>query len=121
MNKTWLIGGGVVLALAVALFFKESGQQGGPGGGRGPGEIPVEVHLVQAELIQVHAEGVGTAYANESVDITANVSDTIESIHFEDAQKVKTGDITFFLQETEFIACRLHPLTFQTEGQNPHL
>ena len=102
MNKVWIIGGSVITLLVAALAFKELGQQNNNGpNGRGPNEIPVEVKTVVPELIQVRAESVGTAYARESVEITANVSDTIESIHFEDGQQVKQGDILVVLTHNE--------------------
>lgn len=37
-------------------------------------------------------EALGTARANESLDITANVTETISEIHFGDGQQVKAGD-----------------------------
>lgn len=37
-------------------------------------------------------EAIGTARANESLDITANVTETIAEIHFADGQQVKIGD-----------------------------
>ena len=101
MNKTWIFGIGAVVVLILAFVVKESTQSGGSGGRRGPNEIPVELVTVHSELIQVRAESVGTAYSRESVDITANVTDTIESIHFEDGAKVKKDDILVVLTHNE--------------------
>src|SRR5690606_33967903 len=46
-------------------------------------------------------EALGTAYANESVDITANATETISAIQFEDGQKVKKGDVVVLLEQQE--------------------
>ena len=40
-----------------------------------------------------HTEALGTLRANESVVITANVTETISAIHFDDGQRVEQGDI----------------------------
>lgn len=38
-------------------------------------------------------EALGTLWANESVEISATITDTITAIHFNDGQRVKAGDI----------------------------
>jgi membrane fusion protein (multidrug efflux system) len=38
-------------------------------------------------------EALGTLRANESVEVTATVSETVTGIHFQDGQRVKAGDI----------------------------
>jgi membrane fusion protein (multidrug efflux system) len=103
MKKPVLISLGVAVLLVAAIAFKEFGQeQGGPGMmRRGPGVTAVEVATVKPELLQVRAEAVGTAYARESVAITANVTETIESLHFEDGQRVNKGDVLVVLNHNE--------------------
>jgi len=47
-------------------------------------------------------EALGTTYARESVEITASVTETIDSIHFEDGQQVEEGALLVTLtQNTE--------------------
>lgn len=46
-------------------------------------------------------EALGTTAANESVIVTANVSDKIAEIHFEDGQEVEEGDLLVALQRDE--------------------
>ncbi|WP_296806688.1 efflux RND transporter periplasmic adaptor subunit [Thiocapsa sp.] len=46
-------------------------------------------------------EALGTLKANESVNITANVTETISAIHFDDGQRVKEGDILVELTSVE--------------------
>lgn len=101
MKKIGLIGGCIIAAIIVAIFLKESQNNNQQNGGRGPGEIPVEVITVAPTRIQVRAESVGTAFARESVEVTANVTDTVESIHFEDGARVKKNDILVVLTHNE--------------------
>lgn len=46
-------------------------------------------------------QALGTTAANESVTVTANVSDKIVEIHFEDGQEVEEGDLLAALQRDE--------------------
>ena len=46
-------------------------------------------------------EALGTARANESVNITSNVTEKIKEIHFEDGQQVKAGDVLVILNQAE--------------------
>lgn len=102
MKKPLLVVLALALVLVAAIFFKEStDQQAGPGMRRGPGVTAVEVHTVRPELLELRAEAVGTAYARESVAITANVTDTIESLHFDDGQRVSKGDVLVVLSHNE--------------------
>jgi membrane fusion protein (multidrug efflux system) len=56
---------------------------------------PVSVIVGQARVADLYdrVEVLGTLRANESVDITATVTDTITVIHFEDGQRLNAGDI----------------------------
>ncbi|ABS61799.1 efflux transporter, RND family, MFP subunit [Parvibaculum lavamentivorans DS-1] len=46
-------------------------------------------------------EALGTTFANESVTITANISDKIAEIHFDDGQQVEEGQLLVALQRDE--------------------
>lgn len=46
-------------------------------------------------------EGLGTTQANEAVDITANVTEKVTEIFFDDGQKVKQGDPLIYLDKEE--------------------
>jgi membrane fusion protein, multidrug efflux system len=68
---------------------------GGPGRG-GPGArggAAVAVEMVRRQIIADQIESVGTTTANESLNLTAKVSDTISRIHFNDGDFVRQGDI----------------------------
>lgn len=49
----------------------------------------------------VELEALGSTLANESVRITANTSDKVKTIHFEDGQSVKAGDTLVELDKEE--------------------
>ena len=62
-------------------------------------------HVIVAPVvlkeISDRVEALGTARANESVNITSNVTEKIKQIHFEDGQAVKTGEILVVLNQAE--------------------
>lgn len=61
----------------------------------------VIVAPVRVEEISDRIEALGTARANESVSITANVAEKIKEIHFEDGQQMNAGDIMVVLEQSE--------------------
>jgi membrane fusion protein (multidrug efflux system) len=84
-----------LLALGLAGWLAGCGGQGGP-----PAEFAVEVAVTKPELTEVEdtLPAVGTIEADERVVIQPEVSGLIESIHFEEGQRVKQGDILFRLR-----------------------
>lgn len=66
---------------------------GGPGSSGGLADTAVTTSVVGYETLIDEVESVGTALANESLNITPKVSDTITRIHFSDGQFVREGDI----------------------------
>jgi membrane fusion protein (multidrug efflux system) len=68
-----------------------------------PKDAPKHVIVapVAVEEISDRVEALGTAHANESVNITTNVTEKITEIHFEDGQQVKAGDILVILDQAE--------------------
>ena len=94
----------VVVVLLAGIFVKEylsSSTRGGNGMGRPPMTAPVEVEVVKSIPWSVQTEAIGTAYANESIEVTSSVSDTIASVHFDDGQRVKKGDVLIILNHNE--------------------
>jgi membrane fusion protein (multidrug efflux system) len=61
----------------------------------------VIVAPVASREISDRVEALGTARANESVNITSNVTEKIREIHFEDGQQVKAGDVLVILDQAE--------------------
>jgi membrane fusion protein (multidrug efflux system) len=65
------------------------------GGGAGPGGQPVAVVAAPATLTRlgVEIEALGTARANESIDVTAKVSNQVTAVRFEEGQQVARGTV----------------------------
>jgi membrane fusion protein, multidrug efflux system len=102
---------GLVIALALAgagywLFGPQPSQPvpRGPGGFGGPaGMAPplVIVEPVRAAILSDDIEAVGTTAANESVTLTAKVTERVSKVRFEDGDLVSAGDILVELTRTE--------------------
>lgn len=58
-----------------------------------PPAAPVIVEEVQKAEMNDEVEALGTLKANESITLTATITDTISAIHFESGKRVKKGDI----------------------------
>lgn len=54
---------------------------------------PVVIKEVKLDRIFDRVEALGTLRANESVELTATVSETVTAIHFDDGQRVEAGQI----------------------------
>lgn len=71
---------------------------------KAPKEKPaaaVVIGYVEQQRVANEIEAVGTLIANESVQITASVTDNITSVNFEDGQAVKKGDVLVTLTNDE--------------------
>lgn len=66
-------------------------------------EAPQNVVIVSAvsDRFVDRVEALGTTFANESVTITANVSDKVAEINFDDGQQIEKGDLLVALQRDE--------------------
>lgn len=63
--------------------------------------VPVIVREAKTDRFVDTVEALGTLRANETVDLTASVTDTITAIHFEDGQRVEAGDILVEMTSAE--------------------
>lgn len=61
----------------------------------------VVVQPARMETIVEQVEAIGTAVANESVNLTAKVTDTVSRVNFEDGQYVQQGTVLLELTNTE--------------------
>jgi membrane fusion protein (multidrug efflux system) len=55
--------------------------------------VPVIVGESRIERLQLQVEALGTARANESVDVTSKVSNIVTAVRFADGQSVRKGDV----------------------------
>lgn len=62
---------------------------------------PVEVYQVKSEALFDSVEVLGNARANESVDVSSNVTETIREIHFRDGEYVLKGQILALMEQGE--------------------
>lgn len=77
----------------------------GPGGqsGQGGGSSPVTVVTAVATRRQINVgiEAIGTAGANESVNISSKTSNIVTAIHFSDGQTVQAGQVLVELDRAQ--------------------
>lgn len=69
--------------------------------GQAQKSTPVIVAEAKIETLQDRIEVLGTLRANETVEITATITDTITVIHFDDGQRVAAGDILIEMTSVE--------------------
>jgi membrane fusion protein, multidrug efflux system len=103
-------GGAYYLTKNDAATGSPAGQAGAPGGfggAPGPGgfggqQAPlVTLGEVRREQLYDTVEAIGTAQANESVTLTAKVTDTVRSVDFEDGDFVDEGAVLVQLTNSE--------------------
>lgn len=66
-----------------------------------PPPAPVIAAEVRTEPFADRVEALGTLRANESVSLTANVTETVSVIHFDDGQQVKRGEVLVEMTSAE--------------------
>ena len=64
----------------------------------------VIVAPVSIGIVSDRVEALGTAQANESVVLSANVSEKVKAIHFQDGQQVRAGEVLVVLEQAEELA-----------------
>ena len=96
--KPYILPVSLVAAAAVGLYFLlgDSGDRAGKNTA-----TPVQVLKVYEDIIYDNVESLGTTRANESIEVTANVAETITRIGFEDGQSVQQGDLIALLSQQE--------------------
>lgn len=66
-----------------------------------PAAVPVRVAHVEPRRFADEVMALGTLRANESVDLSSNVSEIIETVQFDDGQRVQKGDVLVTMYSTE--------------------
>ena len=112
----WLVVA-VLAAFAAFLIIKAFiGDQAGDQEGEPPG-TPVIVQKVSLYLFANIIEAIGTARANESLTLTAQISDTVQKVHFTDGAEVEAGTILVTLTNAEELANVSGALASYTEAR----
>lgn len=97
------IGKVFLLVLTALLGACDSGSsQQAPG--RVSRSVLVETVIVAVQPVRERVESVGTLYGNESVTLTAKVTEQVRAVYFEGGELVATGDVLVELVAAEQIA-----------------
>lgn len=100
MNKLLVLL--AVAGAAVAVWFFAQPAEETQSGSRGPERaVPVALEAAQPATLYRIIEAIGTTRANESVTITAKVTDMISAINFTDGQGVEKGALLVELTDAE--------------------
>lgn len=90
---------GVVLLAGVVVYLNlpadESSKQ------NGSRATPVRTTVASMQTMPITIEALGTATANESVTITAQVTDTVQAVYFDDGEEVEAGKVLVQLNNRE--------------------
>lgn len=95
-----------------------SRHEDGPGKVIGPQTIDVITAEAQIQPLGVEIEAVGTARANESVEVTSKASNTVTAIRFKEGDRVRKGDILVELNGDEARAALAEAEAALAESQN---
>ena len=89
------------------------GTEGARRASTGPA-VPVVARESRIERLLLEVEALGTARANESIDVTAKVSNVVTAVRFQEGQQVRKGDVLVELHGTQpraYIAVTQAPIT----------
>lgn len=89
----FMLAGAVALSYLVFAKVAEEPAAGGRFRGGFGGAPVVGLSTVEQRVIADEIESVGTSVANESVDLTAKVSETVFTVNFEDGDFVERGQV----------------------------
>ncbi|MEX1220669.1 MAG: efflux RND transporter periplasmic adaptor subunit [Idiomarina sp.] len=103
----------LILLVLVAYVFLVA-EQGADGGNDNAESVPVRVQVAEESEFRDIIEALGTAQANESVVITAQSQELVESIYFDDGENVEKGDLLVELDSREEQA-RVQELEFRLQ------
>ncbi len=90
-----------LLLFALALSGCEDSSTQGPGGGFNRGPTAVVIDHASVRTIRRYVEAIGTTRANESLTVTAKVTDKVNRVLFDDGALVEAGDVLVELTNAE--------------------
>jgi len=94
----------LLVVVSFGFYFNQMHSDNQPIGNNKAKPLTVEVTAIKPQTIHDEIEALGTAFANEAVDISTTDTDKISEILFNDGQAVKKGDIIIKLQQNEELA-----------------
>jgi RND family efflux transporter MFP subunit len=97
-RRRWLVGGAIVVIIAVVLGWRLAGQGSGARGARKVGgPISVVTAVAQARDVPVRLSANGTVTALQSVDLRSQITSTVKQVHIREGQAVRAGQLLFTL------------------------
>lgn len=108
----------VLCAMLLIAAAGCSRQQAGPGKVIGPETMNVVTAVAKIQPLGVEIEAVGTARANESVEVTSKASNTVTAIRFQEGDLVRQGAILVELNGDEARASLAEAEAALAESQN---
>lgn len=99
--RNWAVGAGLLATVVAGLGWFAACNGDSPVAnaavrpmGAGPNEaVSVVVTTVEFQPFAQDMEAIGTARANEAVDVTAKISNRVTAIRFREGQQVRAGDV----------------------------
>ncbi len=92
----------LIMCLALVAACSDEPQSGGAGGWGGAAKVVTQ--RIELRPLVDEIEALGTARANESVEIRPRISSLITRITFEEGQFVERGDLLVELENSEIVA-----------------
>jgi membrane fusion protein (multidrug efflux system) len=99
-GQSWRLAAVAVLLAALLGCDQPSDPAAGRGGFQRPATAVVALAAVERPVSDV-LEAIGTTQANESVTLSAKVTDTVSQVRFEDGEFVQAGAVLVELTNTE--------------------
>jgi membrane fusion protein, multidrug efflux system len=117
-----LVCAALVALLTAVGCSRGNGQPARPANPAASDRTPVGVITAApvARSLGVEIEAVGTAIANEAVEITSKVSNVVTAIRFEEGQPVKRGSVLVELDSAQARADMAEARAALAEAQNQH-
>lgn len=95
---------GALLLLAAACSAPSTEPAGGGGSGRSDAPVPVSVASVVEKTVPLEVTTVGTAEADTTVEVRAQVTGQLTGVHFTEGADVQQGQLLFTIDARPFEA-----------------
>jgi len=99
MSKSRTAAALALVAVAGGLLVFFLSRADGRDGARGPGAVPVVTAQTFRARFADEIDVIGTAQSNESIEVTAKVTEVVTRVRFTDGQQVEAGDILIELTD----------------------
>src|SRR5690606_6315666 len=96
--------GATVLTAALAIVSSTGCRQSAPEARPAAAPraaVPVITQPARVELMGIEIEAVGTTLANESVNVTSKISNTITAIRFQEGEEVERGTVLVEMDDSQ--------------------